>query len=372
MKKLKIGIFNRFLDTFGGGEKDTCVMAEALSEKYDVELVSPKAVPKQKLETRLNVDLSRVHLRVVREYSNPLNIKAVGKIYFLNLSRRYDIFVNLVNHLSDVVPAFAKKNMLRIQFPFDTPADYDAPVTRWPTLRYYESFVANSKFTSKWVGERWKVDSEVLYPPAEMFAQGDKQKIILSVGRFFPGFHNKKHLITISAFKRLCDEGLQGWEYHLFGSIFKKKEDQDYIDLIKNFAVGYPVYFHENAPFAELKEYFAKASIFLHATGYGEDEEKAPEKFEHFGLTTVEAMSAGCVPIVINGGGQKEIVTHGGNGFLWLTEKEMVKYCWEVINDKNIRRTLSEAAVKDSAVFGRENFKKKLTALFDRLTLELR
>ena len=50
------------------------------------------------------------------------------------------------------------------------------------------------------------------------------------------------------------------------------------------------------------------AKIYWHASGFGEDLETHPEKAEHFGITTVEAMINGLVPIVIDAGGQKEIV----------------------------------------------------------------
>jgi len=36
---------------------------------------------------------------------------------------------------------------------------------------------------------------------------------------------------------------------------------------------------------------------------------------EHFGITTVEAMAAGCVPLVYDSGGQAEIVSSGYNGY---------------------------------------------------------
>ncbi len=39
--------------------------------------------------------------------------------------------------------------------------------------------------------------------------------------------------------------------------------------------------------------------------------------FTFSGMTTPEAMSAGCVPVVIRKGGQPEIVRHGLDGFLW-------------------------------------------------------
>lgn len=74
---LKIGIYDRYLDTFGGGEKDFCVLAEALSARHQVELVSNRAVKKEDLEERLNVDLSRVKLRIVFRIKNPFKWRLV-------------------------------------------------------------------------------------------------------------------------------------------------------------------------------------------------------------------------------------------------------------------------------------------------------
>ena len=61
---------------------------------------------------------------------------------------------------------------------------------------------------------------------------------------------------------------------------------------------------------SRLRQLYAQARIFWHAAGYGECDER-PELSEHFGMATVEAMSAGCIPVVINKGGQPEIVEHG-------------------------------------------------------------
>ncbi len=66
------------------------------------------------------------------------------------------------------------------------------------------------------------------------------------------------------------------------------------------------------------------ASIFWSATGLGEDEERAPWAQEHFGMTTAEAMAGGCVPVVIDRAGQREIVREGVNGFRWSTPAELI------------------------------------------------
>jgi len=77
---------------------------------------------------------------------------------------------------------------------------------------------------------------------------------------------------------------------------------------------------------------------------------------EHFGISTAEAMAAGCVPVVINKGGQPEIVEHGVNGFVWETLDELRNYTTRLINDDALRAKMSEAARKRAQVFRSESF----------------
>ena len=58
-----------------------------------------------------------------------------------------------------------------------------------------------------------------------------------------------------------------------------------------------------NASNAQLKSLYQTAKIFWHAKGMDVDEHLHPDLTEHFGMTTVEAMAGGCVPVVINKGG---------------------------------------------------------------------
>ena len=68
---------------------------------------------------------------------------------------------------------------------------------------------------------------------------------------------------------------------------------------------------------------------------------------EHFGMTTVEAMSAGCIPVVIDKGGQREIVAEGC-GFRWNTLSELVARTEELVlggeHIEKIRKNARERA----------------------------
>ena len=74
-------------------------------------------------------------------------------------------------------------------------------------------------------------------------------------------------------------------------------------------------------------------------------------------------MSFGAVPIVINAGGQPEIVTNGDNGFLWSTEEELLEYTHKVAVDKELYKNLSLRATETSKKFTVERFCDELNHL---------
>lgn len=220
--------------------------------------------------------------------------------------------------------------------------------------RSYDQILAISRFTQYWIERRWTVSSEIIFPPVDTscFWSGTKRPIVLSVGRFFAGSHNKKHLPMIQAFRALCDAGLTGWEYHLAGGCDESMpEHRAYLEQIRAAVAGYPIVLHVNAPFAELQQLYSEARIFWHATGYGEDENRDPDSFEHFGITTVEAMAAGCVPVVIAKAGQIETVVPNESGLLWHTLAELQAQTQRLIGDPALAERLAAGALRRSQEF---------------------
>lgn len=237
-------------------------------------------------------------------------------------------------------------------------------------LASYTTILANSAFTQGWISRRWGRDSTVLYPAVDAGPEptplADKQPIILSVGRFFAGAHNKAHLPMIAAFRALCDGGLRDWEYHLVGGCdLDQPEQRAYLDEVRAAAAGYPIRLHVNAPFAELAALYRAASLFWHAAGYGVDERAQPELVEHFGITTIEAMAAGCVPVVIRKGGQIETVEPERSGLLWTSLPELEAQTQRLIADLDLRQTLAAGAIERSRGWHFERFRERALALLD-------
>jgi glycosyltransferase involved in cell wall biosynthesis len=234
-------------------------------------------------------------------------------------------------------------------------------------LDSYHLVVANSPYTQRWIEQWWHRPSTVLEPPVGLRSTSSHEPLILSVGRFFaPGRgHAKKQLEMVHAFRRLVAEGVRGWELHLVGGC--SDADRAYVDEVRAAAAGLPVFLHVDASGQEVDELYRRASIYWHATGMGEDVDADPVRAEHFGITTVEAMSAGAVPVVIDAGGQPDIVTDGVDGLLFRSEDELVAATRSLVDDPDLRRRLGKAAAEAAAGYGLEAFGGRLRALVDGL-----
>lgn len=239
----------------------------------------------------------------------------------------------------------------------------------------YDLLIAISEYTRLWVARRWGQPSEVMAPPVDtsLFTApdpGSKEKVILSVGRFFHGSHNKKHLEMLKVFRGMHDRGEipPGWEYHLVGNLHRGRlVDLEYFADLERLAEGYPVRLLVDLDLPRLVEEYRRASIFWHAAGWGESERRQPEKFEHFGLTTCEAMSSGCIPVVIAKAGQLEIVDHGESGFLFTTAGELASITRHLIEGYGEPWTheLMERTAAAVQRFARPRFAERLREIFE-------
>jgi glycosyltransferase involved in cell wall biosynthesis len=240
------------------------------------------------------------------------------------------------------------------------------------SLESYDAIWACSEFSCHWIQKYWRRSGDLLYPPIDIanFAPGQKLNRILNVGRFFAGSHNKKHLVMIEAFKEMVANGLNGWELHLAGGVNQGSMHAEYLEHVRQASAGFPITLHCDIAFDDLKRLYGESAIYWHASGYGESEKYEPEKFEHFGITTVEAMASGCVPVVIGKGGQPEIVRNGSNGFLWQTTRQLKDQTWRLIRDSVLRQSLANTALRDSRKYGKDQFDQRLQELLWRIGVE--
>ena len=172
----------------------------------------------------------------------------------------------------------------------------------------------------------------------------------------------------------MCDRRQlpEGWELHLAGNLPRTHlVHYEYFAQIKRLARGYPVRLLPDLTLTQLRDEYRRASILWHATGWGESERRHPERLEHFGLATCEAMSAGCIPVVIAKAGQLEIISDGTSGFLFRSERELVERTLRLARGhgepwtEEMRRESERAARR----YDRSVFEERLLSILERRRL---
>lgn len=327
MNNKKALIVSPYLDHLGGGERYMLSLASVLETLgYDITFAWDNMGEINDLATMLGIKLANPALDpvVMRLYHNH------NPLAMYLATRQYDLTV----YLSDgSLPALgSKKNLIHMQVPFHNIGGKS--LKNKLKKIFCHGIIVNSNFTKRIIDREYDVDSLVLYPPVTMIdTKLPKENIILSVGRFEPSLNAKKQDVLIEAFRKLSKE-LPGWRLVLAGA----SSSEAWVNELKAKAEGLPVTFAQNISHDELVSLYAKASIYWHAAGYGVDEVQNPELTEHFGISTVEAISAGCVTLVVGKGGQTEIVTDPS--LYWTSPEGLAEQTLLAIKNKTTAPTL--------------------------------
>ncbi|KKT48671.1 MAG: Glycosyl transferase [Microgenomates group bacterium GW2011_GWC1_44_37] len=348
-------IYDPYIDTLGGGERYILTFALGLIKNgYSVVLAWPSKNELKSAELRFGLDLSNIS---IDEEAYNLCSQKSAYTERLQFTKEYD----LIFWVSDgSLPfLFSKNNIIHFQVPFKKLGGN--PTVNNLKNVFVKKFVYNSDFTRNVLERNLPKDKGfVLYPPIDVdsITPGMKENIILSVARFDSPSHGKRQDVLIDAFKKLVSN-VKNYKLILAGGL---KGDEIVLQKIIKQSKGFPIEFVVNPDFTELKKLYSKAKFFWHAAGYEVNEQTDPDKVEHFGMTTVEAMASGCVPVVINKGGQKEIITPG-TGFLCEDLIEIAEKSIELINTPVVLTEMSKNAVIRSRFFSTANFYEKIKTL---------
>ncbi|OGK53542.1 hypothetical protein A3B56_00265 [Candidatus Roizmanbacteria bacterium RIFCSPLOWO2_01_FULL_45_11] len=350
---MKIGIVSPYLHAMSGGERYMLTIAEYLSRYHRVDIFWNDEKIKKLAREKLSIDITRTNIVPDTFFTRHNVFKNIA------VSCQYDLIIFLSD--GSIPVSFARKNILHFQRPFPS---VKSSVLLALKLQRFQHVICNSSFTKQWIDRAYGVSSTVLYPPVpvEEFRAEKKKKQIISVGRFHPF---KKQHILLTVFNALHTV-LPRWKLVLAGGLLL--QDADYFESLKHLAKGLPVTFLPNVSFDKLAGQYATSMLYWHAAGFGENEHTHPEAMEHFGITTVEAMASGCVPLVYEGGGQREIIEQGKSGFLWKTDDELIQQTIRLIKRPAVVRSVATYAVKRSKVFGQERFIHDVDSLMNNMT----
>lgn len=370
LRKIRVGIYDHACHFAGGGQRYVAEMAILLQDRYEVTYIANKEMDLASYQEWFGLDLSRCGLKVIKipffekrqrfvadegmVLGEPYNVFDIIAEDTLS----YDLFIN-ANMLGKLNP-LSLVSLFVCHFP-------DQPKGPFFQVDKYDFLIINGDYTGHWLDKRWGLPaSHKLYPPVNMYNPAstptEKEKIILSVSRLEVS-GSKKQYELIKGFIELCQknpEAMVGWKFVLIGGSFP---DNHYLEMLRDTASksGCPIEIKPNATLAETRDAYRQAAIFWHACGF---EESRPEKVEHFGMTTVESMQNYCVPIVIDGGGQREIVEQGECGFRFSTLDELQEFTLRCVVDPTLRERLARNAYQRSYLFNYDVFTEGVKTIF--------
>ncbi|HEV2120114.1 MAG TPA: glycosyltransferase family 4 protein [Candidatus Bathyarchaeia archaeon] len=224
-----------------------------------------------------------------------------------------------------------------------------------PASEYYRKHVGRvgtllsvSDYTKGFVKEKWGRDSTTLYPPcpiqdySEYGGRRGRENLVVTVGRLVP----EKGFDLFVDLARLLPET----RFLAIASLPEKRST--YYEQLRQGApdnVSFVL-----SPLRKVRDILGRAMAYVHCA-----------KGEHFGITIVEAMAAGCVPVVHDSGGPREIVT-ADVGFRWRDLPTAVGQISALTNDDRLRQRLSTASSARAKRFRPEVFESEMIELFRR------
>jgi glycosyltransferase involved in cell wall biosynthesis len=323
-----VNILHINLNARGGSERLALAVIRALKEDNDMDIDIDLTTLQKPDVHKIEETYGKTGLMAVRNI-NRVNI--IPSIENVQLKKKYDLIIN--TH-GDMFPFsqkdFSKDNAITYcHFPL---AKYliDVENEEYARLIYGQRFsdmveykkhlhlarnayidmvrnstvLTNSEYSRKAIYKTFKIDSTVLSPPVDvdlfrkavLFSSMNKRDdTILVISRFHP---SKKVENAIRLAEYLKQKGI-GQSMKIVGNLSSHMigyysylrqmvQDQDLSDYVT---------FHVNVSFNKLLSLMSKSKVYFH-----------PLPGEPFGISTVEAMSAGLIPVVPDLGGHTEFV----------------------------------------------------------------
>ena len=357
---MKIAIYHPNLHFMGGGETVCLTIASELQSKHDVTIFSTKKTNRKQMELFFDLNLKKIQFKTFGKLITQMPFLNSFKqsLYLKSLMPKLDKFDVVIDTCSNGLfyKQLKSKTICYVHFPNYTKRKKGIKsllnflLIKEQKMFTYDKILCNSKFTTKQVQKLTDNKIEVLYPPVqiEKIKQKKKKNVICSIGRFSP---EKKFEPLIDAFIR---GQFKDFELHLIGA-YREEADKEYYAKLKQLAKGHKIIFHKNINHDKVLRFLETTKIYWHARGFGEID---PVEYENFGITTVEAMAAGCIPIVIKLGAQPEIIKDGVNGYTWETIEELIEKTKNVIKTKSSK--MKNTANKYSVMSFLDGIKKEL------------
>ena len=377
---MKVSLVHPSLNRIGGAEAVLLEMIKALQESgHTVTIFTLDRVDWEKLGEE-----PRDHVFPRNEHYMYQNLSPT-KNSFINLPLLAQSYLRLlfsakksgddlsINNFGEIFPCIADLSYVhsvplitfsegRADNPYQIP--FWRITSRLYTFLYFilekytapSTIIANSRYNAEMIKRNTRKTPLVLYPPVNPSTTpcdiSRKENLILTISRI----NSKKNLSIIpeiasrvgGEFKFVLMGGTDVRSATAIEGIKKNSQrlrTTDRVDVILDPDRG------------KIDEAFQKASIYL-----------STQPTEAFGMAVVEAMAAGCVPVVPRDGGPWFDILderQGRFGFSFTDPEQAAKIIGRILSNEHLRKQISERARRRSLEFNSERFRLRFLELIE-------
>ena len=216
--------------------------------------------------------------------------------------------------------------------------------------------LTNSEYCRRVIYNALGIDAKILYPPVDVetfrtitSTFTSRENVILVISRIAP---DKQIENAIDVARMLRDRGI-GKGVAIVGNLHHY--DMSYYEQVKKMILDYDlssyVSLQTNISFIKLVQIMQLAKVYFH-----------PKIDEHFGISIVEAMAAGLVPIVSNVGGHTEFVPSKYHFHSLGHAADLIALAFEETTDSE-RKDISDSTIR----FSNENYIRSFNHILSEL-----
>lgn len=211
---------------------------------------------------------------------------------------------------------------------------------RYENLMKNTLILTNSEYTRKAISNAFNVDAKILYPPVDVDTFRDaalkshqREDMILVISRIAP---DKQIENAIEGARIMRSRGI-GKVMTIVGNLhhYDHRYYQELKKMIADFDLSDYISLQTNISFNKLIQLMQLAKVYFH-----------PRIGEHFGISIVEAMASGLVPVVSDIGGHTEFVPSKYHFHTLSQAADVIALAFEATNSE--RRAISNSTTKFS------------------------
>jgi glycosyltransferase involved in cell wall biosynthesis len=382
---MKVAVAHHSLNISGGAERLCLAVIEALrSRGHDVTLITvektdwrvvkrnfgPVATPNsEQYMTRSRVSDNLSSIPITSAYF----LTYIMQLFTSKSKRRHDL---LINTFGDVINSIA--DITYVHFPLraalelsQIPAFTSTSVWR-AVAAPYSSFVSlldkiapgdlltNSRFMQGIIKTVLHRNSLVVYPPVDVetfsskcFKERKEGCTVSVVASYTP----KRHLDQVP----LIAKHTKAAKFIIMGKAdgYSVPTLKKLKELMSVLHVEDRITLLKNVPFNEFSKILSLTKVYLHIMPY-----------DHFGISVVEAMASGCVPVVHRSGGPWTDILNGEQGeygFSYSTAVEAADYIDTLATDEDLRSKIASRASDRAKRFDKAVFMKRMVEVVEKV-----